>query len=124
MRTNSNLSASSLDRPLQVEELRPRDFLERWPDQAMTRVVLLDVREPMEVALANISGATCIPMREVPGRLDEIARDQPIVVMCHSGIRSRQVAAFLSASGFPEVFNLAGGIDAWSQELDPGIPRY
>jgi rhodanese-related sulfurtransferase len=63
-------------------------------------------------------------MREIPGRLDELDRDRPIVVMCHAGVRSRHVAAFLIANGFEHVFNLDGGVDAWSTDVDPKIPRY
>jgi len=63
-------------------------------------------------------------MREIPGRLPELDRDRPIVVMCHSGVRSRHVAAFLLANGFEQVFNLDGGIDAWSTDVDPELPRY
>jgi rhodanese-related sulfurtransferase len=108
-----------------VPELTPAQFRERWaaaPDS--DDVVVLDVREPRELAVASLSGALHIPMREIPGRLAEIAAEKPIVVMCHTGGRSRQVAGFLLASGYSNVFNLAGGIDAWSIDVDPQIPRY
>ena len=87
-------------------------------------MVLLDVREAWEIEAASVDGATWIPMGDVTGRLSEIDAHLPIVVMCHGGIRSLQVAQYLAASGYEQVMNLAGGIDAWSREVDPGVPRY
>jgi len=86
--------------------------------------VLLDVREPDELALAALDGVVHVPMHEIRARLDELPRDREIVVMCHGGVRSDSVARFLRAEGFPRVSNLAGGIDAWSCEVDPATPRY
>ena len=63
-------------------------------------------------------------LADVPDRLDELDREHEIVVLCHHGRRSRQVVAFLKQCGFPRVLNLAGGIDAWSAEVDPGVPVY
>jgi len=108
-----------------VPELSPTEFTERWPSYANGEgVVLLDVREPPEVATAAVRGAVHIPMREVPARLAELETDKPLVVMCHSGGRSQRVAQFLLGNGFSNVFNLRGGIDAWSTEIDSQIPRY
>ncbi|HET8696309.1 MAG TPA: rhodanese-like domain-containing protein [Gammaproteobacteria bacterium] len=108
-----------------VPELTPTEFCERWPDPARSsQVTLLDVREHDELELAAIDGALHIPMRDVPARLAELDRDAPLVVMCHSGGRSRRVAEFLANNGFQQVFNLRGGIDAWSTEIDPQVPRY
>ncbi len=87
-------------------------------------LVLLDVREPEEVALVRIGGAVHIPMAEVPGRLHELDPDADIVVYCHHGIRSASVAAFLAQRDFSNVANLTGGIDAWSLTIDPSLPRY
>ena len=86
--------------------------------------LLLDVREAWEVETAAVAGATCIPMGQVPTRLAELDRDRPILVMCHHGGRSAKVAYLLERSGFREVINLAGGIDAWSEQVDPGVARY
>jgi rhodanese-related sulfurtransferase len=86
--------------------------------------VLLDVREPEELLLARLPGALHIPMGEVPGRLHELDPDAEIVVFCHHGIRSAQVAQFLAQRDFAHVANLAGGIDAWSVSVDPSVPRY
>ncbi len=86
--------------------------------------VLLDVREPDELATASIPWATAIPMGEVPQRSSELPHDKPIAVMCHGGGRSARVTAFLNQNGFPGAVNVAGGIDAWSVEIDPSVPRY
>lgn len=106
------------------EELTPTSFRQRWPHEERDEVQLLDVREPDELAIASLPGALHIPMREIPMRIAELDRERPIVVMCHSGIRSRHVAGFLLANDFKQVFNLAGGIDAWAVEIAPDLPRY
>ncbi len=87
-------------------------------------LLLLDVREPVEVATASIAGATVIAMRDVPLHLAELPTDRPIVVMCHHGSRSAAVTAFLNANGYPNAVNLDGGIDAWSLQIDPSVARY
>jgi rhodanese-related sulfurtransferase len=108
-----------------VPELTPTEFCERWPaSERGSQVVLLDVREHVEREMAAVANARHIPMREVPQRLAELDRATPIVVMCHSGGRSRRVAEYLQSNGFENVFNLKGGIDAWSTEMDPLVPRY
>lgn len=88
------------------------------------QLVVLDVREPDEIATASLSGVTVIPMGEIPSRYAELPQDVPIVVMCHAGGRSARVTRFLNQNGFPNAVNLAGGIDAWSTAIDPGVPRY
>ena len=107
-----------------VPELTPTEFCERWPEGRRDEITLLDVREPREWRTARVADALHIPMRNVPSRLDELDPERTIVVMCHGGTRSRQVAEYLAATGYTNVFNLAGGIDAWSVEVDPSIPRY
>ncbi|GAC1414161.1 MAG: rhodanese-like domain-containing protein [Candidatus Velthaea sp.] len=87
-------------------------------------LVLLDVREPYEVAVASLPAATLIPMMEIPQRFTELPRDKHIVVMCHHGVRSETVAAFLEANGYTSVANLTGGINAWSEKIDGTVPRY
>ncbi len=90
--------------------------------------VLLDVREPWEVQAAHISlpgtQALHIPMHLIPMRLAEVPRSQPVACICHHGARSAQVVAFLLRQGYDDVYNLAGGIDAWSCHVDPAVPRY
>ncbi|MGR8933560.1 MAG: rhodanese-like domain-containing protein [Gammaproteobacteria bacterium] len=85
---------------------------------------LLDVREPYEYRLAHIAGSFLIPMAQIPVRLKELPTAQALVVICHHGIRSRQVAEHLAGHGFTSVYNLDGGIDAWSSEVDASVPRY
>jgi rhodanese-related sulfurtransferase len=90
--------------------------------------VLLDVREPWEIATARIAlggaASVTVPMQQIPARLAEIDRDQPILALCHHGMRSQQVALFLDRQGYPMVYNIAGGIDAWSRQVDPTVPVY
>jgi rhodanese-related sulfurtransferase len=85
---------------------------------------LLDVREPWEVALCALPGATAIPMGQIPARADALDPSRPLVCYCHHGMRSLQVAVFLARQGYEQVWNLAGGIDAWSREVDPACPVY
>jgi rhodanese-related sulfurtransferase len=108
-----------------VPELTPTEFCARWSAaERGASVVLLDVREQVEIEIAAVADVLHIPMREIPARLVELDRAVPLVVMCHSGGRSRRVAEFLLGNGFSKVFNLRGGIDAWSTEIDPQVPRY
>ena len=97
--------------------------LQQWREENKP-LVLLDVREDNEVAFANISGHTHIPMNLVPLRQNELPDGLPIVVYCHHGMRSMQVAMFLEHAGFEEIYNLSGGIEAWSTQIDPQVPRY
>ena len=85
---------------------------------------LVDVREAWERAIAAIPWATAIPMTEVCARADQLDRHRPVAVLCHSGIRSATVAAWLRELDFATVANVTGGIDAWSTAVDPTIPRY
>lgn len=88
--------------------------------------LLLDCREPGEIATARIAGTTTIPMREIPARLGELEayKSGRLVVHCHHGGRSLRVTQFLRQQGFEQAQNMAGGIDAWSLEIDPTVPRY
>lgn len=84
--------------------------------------VLPDVREDRELAIARLPAALHIPLDQVPGRMDELDNQRPAAVMCRSGARSMQVAAYLVQNGCPRVFNLQGGILAWSEQVDQSIP--
>lgn len=86
-------------------------------------LVLLDCREPDEWALSRLAGAVCISMREIPARLAELDPARELIVMCHHGRRSYRVTLFLAQQGY-RARSLAGGIDAWSREIDPTVPRY
>ncbi len=103
-------------------EISPRELKARLDSGAA--VMLLDVREAWELQIAALDGATHIPMNQVPGRVEELDKDDEIAVLCHHGGRSGQVVAFLKQSGFAHVLNLTGGIDAWSRDVDAGIPEY
>lgn len=105
-----------------IDQMTPTDFVERR--QAGEDLVLLDVREPRELAVASVPGALHIPMAQVPARLAEIDRGRHVVVICHSGGRSQAVVGFLKHQGYEQVSNLAGGITRWSREIDPSIPVY
>ena len=87
-------------------------------------LMLLDIRELFEYEICRLPGAKLIPMNEIPTRLTELPREQSIVVYCHAGVRSARVVAWLRHQGFDNAQNLAGGIDAWSCEIDPYVPRY
>jgi rhodanese-related sulfurtransferase len=86
-------------------------------------VYILDVREPWEYKIAQIGGKL-IPQNEVPQRLAEIDRDREVIVHCHHGVRSQRIAEFLKQAGYPKVVNLAGGIHAWADEIDPKMQKY
>ena len=89
-----------------------------------TRPLMLDVREPWEWQLARIDGSRHLPMREIPARLADLDKSHPTVVICHHGVRSLQVIAFLQRQGFMNLHNLHGGIDAWARSVDPAVPVY
>lgn len=87
---------------------------------------LIDVREPDEWEIARIDGAELLPLSQWPAIAQEKLTnpDEPLLIQCHHGGRSARATAFLLRSGFTNVTNLAGGIDAWSLEIDPAVPRY
>ncbi|HEX6643848.1 MAG TPA: molybdopterin-synthase adenylyltransferase MoeB [Gemmatimonadales bacterium] len=86
--------------------------------------LLVDVREPHEWEIAHVGGATLIPLGELPARLAEIDPHRPIVTYCHRGVRSQRAREILAGAGFRGVRSLAGGIDAWAREVEPGMARY
>jgi rhodanese-related sulfurtransferase len=86
---------------------------------------LIDVREPWEYQTAHIDGSLLMPMGDVPSRAyQELDPDERLVVMCHAGVRSMNVTVWLRNQGFENVQSMRGGIDAWSREVDPKVPRY
>ena len=107
---------------MEIGEILPEELSERL--KRGERPVILDVREPGEVAIASFPGATHIPMGEIASRAAELDPGQETVVVCHHGIRSAQVAMYLARLGFTRVANLSGGIDLWSVTVDPAVPRY
>ena len=104
-----------------IPQVSPKDLKKRI--DAGENLFILDVREPFEYQIANIGGVL-IPQNDVAQRIGEIDRTREIVVQCKSGGRSQRIAEYLKQSGFPKVSNLAGGILAWSDEVDPKVPKY
>lgn len=86
--------------------------------------VLLDVREPWEFQTCHIDGALTMPMNTIPDKLSELDTEQPIVCICHHGMRSMQIAVFLEQNGFTQISNLIGGVHAWAQQVDSTMPTY
>jgi len=111
-----------------IPQVRPAHWND-WLTTQAARPLLLDVREPWEVQTASVApeagfDVVAIPMSVIPARMMELPKDRPIACICHHGGRSQRVAMFLAQQGHPGVANVAGGIDAWARERDPGIPRY
>lgn len=107
-----------------MHRLQPPELAQWLADRERPAPVVLDVREPWELAICGLPGAVHIPMREIPARAGELDPSRPLVCLCHHGMRSAQVAIFLERQGFREVYNLDGGIDRWSAEVDPRCPTY
>jgi rhodanese-related sulfurtransferase len=110
-----------------IAQVRPADF-DAWAAGLGEPPLVLDVREPWEVQVAHVApqgfDLVAIPMNQIPARLGELPQDRPIACLCHHGARSLRVAMFLAQQGYTDVANIAGGIDAWASEKDPGVPRY
>ena len=110
-----------------IDQVWPAN-LDDWFAAVPGSTLLLDVREPHECQYVSVQPQSAQllqwPMRSIPARWQELQRDSAIAVLCHHGGRSMQVALFLQQCGFERVANVAGGIDAWAQQLDPALPRY
>lgn len=104
------------------QTITPTEFAERIARGE--RVRLIDVREPEEFALARVEGAELLPLSKFQEWASTLEAEEEIVVMCHHGIRSAQVCAYLAGQGFTKMVNLAGGIERWSAEVDRSVPRY
>ncbi|HYW49146.1 MAG TPA: rhodanese-like domain-containing protein [Gemmatimonadaceae bacterium] len=99
--------------------LEIRDALAQRDD-----ITLVDVREPVEHAIASIEGAILVPLRTLPERLDSLPREHEIMLLCHHGMRSEMAGNFLLAQGFSRVSHMVGGIDRWTDDVDSTIPKY
>ncbi len=105
-------------------EIEP-DALAALQNTGATTFVLLDVREPWEYQLAHLHGSVNMPMGDIPSRIhQELDPEQPIVAICHHGVRSLNVVSWLREQGFEHSQSLAGGLDTWAQRIDPAFPRY
>jgi rhodanese-related sulfurtransferase len=104
-------------------EIPPREVHDRL--QRGADLLLLDCREPEELRLARLQGAQHVPLQDIPAHSARLDAERETVVLCHHGVRSAKAAAFLrDQAGFTRVRSLRGGIDAWSREVDPTVPRY
>ena len=106
-------------------EVTPQE-VKHWLDSGQA-IVLVDVREPFEHAVARIEDALLIPMNTIPGHVDDLrekASRERIVVLCHHGVRSLNVVQWLRRQGIENTWSMAGGIDLWSVAIDPSTPRY
>ena len=106
-----------------MRDLRPRE-LKTHLAGATPPPLLLDVREPWEYEICHLPGSTLVPMRQIPAAAAGLDPERETVVICHHGIRSRQVALYLEQRGFTRVVNLNGGVDAWAREVDTGMAIY
>jgi len=103
-------------------EIVPQEVKRRLADGET--LLLVDVREPWEHETARIEGARLIPLREIPAHADEIQEAGEVVLFCHFGMRSLDAAAWLRSQGAAGAVSMSGGIDRWSVEIDPAVPRY
>jgi rhodanese-related sulfurtransferase len=103
-------------------EILPSDVKQRL-DRG-EKMLLVDVREPHEFAICHIEGAVLIPMGTIPANLQKLDTDEDVICFCHHGMRSMDVANWLRAQGVKSAKSMAGGIDRWSLEIDPKVPRY
>ncbi|MBS0468484.1 MAG: sulfurtransferase [Proteobacteria bacterium] len=111
-----------------IEQVRPAQLSDWLQTHEAASPLVLDVREPWELQSASVAAQgfelVAIPMGQLPARLTELDPTRPTACLCHHGVRSLRVAVFLAQSGFGNVANITGGIDAWSHERDPAVPRY
>jgi adenylyltransferase/sulfurtransferase len=104
-----------------MREINPTELRELLAGDAPP--LLVDIREPFEAEIAQIAGSLFIPMGSLPQRLQEIPKDRPVALYCHSGVRSAYAAEWLSRQGY-DALSLAGGIDRWAVEVEPAMRRY
>lgn len=103
--------------PLEAQSLLKKD----------SEAILIDVREPEEFALAHVEDSQLLPMQTIPAelqKLEQMADENTLLVLCHHGVRSLQVVAWLRQQGIEDCYSVAGGIDRWSREVDESVPRY
>jgi len=105
-----------------MKEITPKELKQHMDTGNIP--ALLDVRETWEYEICQIDGSVNINMSQIPTRMTELKKDQEIVVICHHGIRSMQVASYLEAAGYTNISNLVGGIDAWARMVDPAMAQY
>jgi rhodanese-related sulfurtransferase len=107
-----------------MKQITPAELAGWLAEKERSKPLLLDVREAWEFQTCSIAGSRHVPMGEMARRTGELDPDADIVVICHHGGRSMQVAVFLEKNGFANVHNLSGGVDAWARTVDPSMPVY
>lgn len=107
-----------------MQQIGARELQHWLQDGNRPDPLLLDVREPWEYEYCHLVNARLIPMQSISGELDRLDKQAEIVVICHHGIRSLQVARFLEHHGFDRIYNLEGGVDRWAQLVDTSMPTY
>ncbi|MBA2621249.1 MAG: hypothetical protein H0U87_08620 [Acidobacteria bacterium] len=108
---------------MSYKTISPKELFEQLKNSG-ERVNLIDVREPLEFEIARIDGAKLLPLSRFREWIETLRAETETVVMCHHGVRSARVCEYLAQNNFTKVFNLDGGIEAWSLEVDPNVPRY
>ena len=106
-----------------MQQLSPQQLVDHINHSA-SKPVLIDVREPHELAICAIDGVLNIPLNQLPGALNELDPDQEYALICHHGMRSQRGCEFLYANGFTKLINLVGGMEAWACDIDPEMARY
>ena len=107
-----------------IEDIQPLELAAMLQAAEGDGPLVLDVREPWEYATAQLPGATLIPLGDIAHRAEEVPKETDVVVYCHHGMRSARAVSMLRLAGWNRVFNLSGGIDRWSVEVDAAVPRY
>lgn len=103
-------------------DFTPLEFVQEM--EKRTDLMMLDVREYEEIQICHLKDAMHVPMGQIPSKLDELPKNKDLIVFCHMGVRSRSVTNYLRRNGFSRAFNLKGGIDRWSVEVDSKVQRY
>lgn len=107
-----------------MKQLQATELADWLADDTRAKPLLLDVREPWEFNLCRIASSENRPMQTVPQVCAELDEERPTVVICHHGMRSYQVGVFLERQGFADIYNLAGGVAAWADAVEPAMARY
>jgi len=105
-----------------MKDIAPKDLKARL--DAGEDMDIIDVREDWEVQIGTLPNVIHIPMNDIPDAVDRISKDKPVVIYCHTGVRSEQVALWLESEDYENILNLVGGIAGWKRDVDPSIPGY